>query len=105
MPVTTAIPLAIILNELIINAYKHAFPDKQKGMIEILLSEKKPGEYASITVRDDGIGLESEFDIDSSSSLGMKLINNLVKRQLNGTITITSNNGCTVVITIDSTTE
>lgn len=105
LPVTTAIPLAIILNELIINAYKHAFPDKQKGMIEILLSEKKPGEYASITVRDDGIGLESEFDIDSSSSLGMKLINNLVKRQLNGTITITSNNGCTVVITIDSTTE
>ena len=85
LTVTQAIPCGLLLNELITNAYKHAFPEN-KGVIEIKL--QKEGNTATLTVKDDGIGLPDDFDFEESSSLGITLVNTLID-QLDGDLTIT----------------
>lgn len=69
-----AIPLGLILNELITNIYKHAFPNKT-GNIWISLQEHN-GQY-EIIVKDNGIGLPNDLDLKKSSSMGMNLITGL----------------------------
>ena len=63
-----AIPCGMIMNELISNAMKHAFPDKRKGKIEIKLQKKSDKFYLS--VRDDGIALPPDFKPFEAETLG-----------------------------------
>ena len=91
LPVDQALPCALVINEILSNAYKHAFKGRKKGKIEISV-EQKNGQIR-ITVRDNGIGLPSDFDISHSNSLGLKLIRTLVQHQLKGTLTFISRNG------------
>lgn len=65
-------PLALILNEAISNAFKHAFPDGQTGSIEVRLTAID--QEAHLTIQDDGVGLGPDFDSSSSPGLGMKVI-------------------------------
>lgn len=80
-----AIPCALVLNELISNAFKHAFLEKKKGIIEVSM-RISPGTGVEIGVKDDGCGLAADFDLDATESLGLKLVRNLVQRQLKGRI-------------------
>jgi PAS domain S-box-containing protein len=91
LPVDQAIPCALVVNEILSNAYKHAFTGRKKGTIEI--SAVMENGRIKITVRDDGIGLPTDFDISRTSSLGLKLIRTLVQHQLKGSLTIQSRNG------------
>jgi len=91
LPVDQAIPCALVVNEILSNAYKHAFSGRKKGTIEI--SAVQENGRIKITVRDDGIGLPADFDISRTSSLGLKLIRTLVQHQLKGSITLESRNG------------
>jgi PAS domain S-box-containing protein len=91
LPVDQAIPCALVLNEILSNAYKHAFKGRKKGTIEI--SAFLENGRMSITVRDDGIGLPADFDICRSNSLGLKLIRTLISHQLKGSFTLKSQNG------------
>ncbi|MGV8108796.1 PAS domain S-box protein [Methanospirillum sp.] len=88
--ISKAVPCSLIVNELISNSLKHAFPEMRKGMISIdftLINGSYILKYA-----DDGIGiLHVDFDM-KPKTLGMELIHGLVK-QLNGTITRTVENG------------
>ncbi len=88
--IDSAIPCGLIINELIINILKYAFPDKTKGTIEIDI--KKAGEYINLIVKDDGVGLPAGYDLRTSESLGLQLVETLIK-QLEGSVTITSGNG------------
>jgi len=83
-----AIPAGIIINELITNTLKHAFPNAKKGNIDIYLYNGNNNTIV-LTVRDNGIGLPEGFTAGNSSTLGMQLIHILTK-QLNGTLTINS---------------
>ena len=65
-------PLALILNEAISNAFKHAFPDGRHGRIEVKLTAK--GDEAHLTVQDDGVGLGENFNRAMGPGLGMKVI-------------------------------
>ena len=70
----TAIPVALVVNELITNSAKYAYPD---GDCEVWLDVSQSDGAISIAVRDRGVGLPADFDIHSSKRLGMRLINAL----------------------------
>jgi len=80
----TAIPLGLIINELVSNSIKHAFPSGGGGEIKIDFGKKNGSEYELI-VADNGVGLPAGLDISHTKSLGLRLVNILVK-QLNGTL-------------------
>jgi PAS domain S-box-containing protein len=79
-----AIPCGLILNELLTNSLKHAFPNQRRGEILVKLSwaEDQP---VKLTVADDGVGLPAEFDWKESQSLGLRIMN-ILGRQLDGAI-------------------
>lgn len=79
--IDTAIPLGLILNELITNCYKYAFKGRQNGEITIVFHQTNKDLFLS--VKDNGIGLPSDFEIQKTRTLGMNLVRGLV-RQLNG---------------------
>jgi len=96
LPVDQAIPCALVVNEILSNAYKHAFRGRKHGTIGISMTEDTG--KLRIAVRDDGIGFPEEFDIDRANSLGLKLIRTLVQHQLKGSVTFSSHNGTEVIV-------
>ncbi|MFT5228183.1 MAG: two-component sensor histidine kinase [Urechidicola sp.] len=93
-----AIPCGLILNELISNALKYAFPNGQKGKIKLNISED--GDNVKIVIQDNGVGFPDDFDIEKSESLGLQLVFILVE-QLDGNIEIESNKGSKFLINFD----
>ncbi len=91
MVVDTAIPCGLIINELVTNAVKHAFPRGRAGKVSLILEELGDREY-HLVVRDDGIGIPESVDIYRTSSLGMQLVTVLVQ-QLGGTLTLQRDGG------------
>lgn len=89
LTINQAIPCGLILNEIITNAHKHAFPDSQKGNIDISLVEKD-GKLI-MKIEDDGVGLPDDISVEKPTSLGLKLIRTLTK-QLNGRSSLTNTN-------------
>jgi len=71
----TAIPLGLIVNELITNSIKHAFKGRDNGTLKITF--QKIDDELILKVSDDGVGLGPDVDIDSSKTLGLKLVKNL----------------------------
>jgi two-component sensor histidine kinase len=90
--INKAIPCGLILNELISNALKHAFPGGRQGELQILLRETKNTEV-EIVVRDNGMGLPDDVDIHQPRTVGLYLVNGLVTKQLDGQIEIRRDNG------------
>lgn len=90
MSIDTAIPCGLIVNELINNILKHAFPDGYKGKIELNL--RRSDENVILEVNDNGIGIPETFDMDKNDTLGMQLIYTLVK-QLDGVIEVNRTGG------------
>lgn len=95
VPVEIAISVGIITVELITNSIKHAFPGNRAGTITLSLKKKNAG--AVIEVKDDGTGIPEGFDISSSDSLGLMLVNTQVQ-QIDGNFKITSENGTRSVL-------
>lgn len=71
-----AIPCALTINELLSNAYKHAFTGKDRGTIDISVTEQKHQIY--VKVKDDGVGLPKDINLEYSDSLGMLLVHQFV---------------------------
>ncbi len=97
LAVDKAIPCGLILNELISNALKHAFPDERRGVIRVELV-KVDRNTADLSVADDGQGMTEPLDITRSKSLGMRLVSTLA-RQLRGKLTVTHQPSVTVRVT------
>ena len=89
----------MILNELISNAFKYAFADREEGRIYIGFNKIKNNKFL-FTVKDNGVGLPEDFDISNSSTLGMQLIHSLTL-QLHGNIEIEKENGASFSIYFD----
>ncbi len=102
-----AVPLGIIINELISNSFKYAFPNRDKGIIQIKLSKEEKigsepnncgGELSekdiiyTLIVSDDGIGISEKMDFENSDTLGLQLVNTLVN-QLDGELELKKDNG------------
>ena len=74
----TIMPLGLMVNELVTNAFKYAFPDGGDGEVTVRLKERD-GRFI-LTVADDGVGLPEDFSMDSLTSLGMLLVKNLTRQ-------------------------
>jgi two-component sensor histidine kinase len=94
----TAVPLGIIVNELVSNSLKHAFIGRDKGEIRIKLhrEECKSTTYV-LSISDNGIGIPGSFNIEDLDSLGLQLVTSLVD-QLDGEIELKRNNGTEFII-------
>ncbi len=86
-----AIPCGLIINELISNALKYAFPENRNGRITVRLTSNSD-EYYTLIVADDGVGLPPELELGRLKSLGLQLVNDLVL-QLTGSITMEPSHG------------
>jgi two-component sensor histidine kinase/CheY-like chemotaxis protein len=86
LDINNAIPLGLIINELLSNSLKYAFPKNQKGNIRIDITETEPHNY-SMVFSDDGIGLPAEFEIEKTTSLGLHLVQSLTA-QLHGSLQV-----------------
>jgi two-component sensor histidine kinase len=97
MDAKTLQPLGIILNELITNIMKYAFPERKRGRIRVTATRQPTG--IQITVEDDGIGIPEHIDFDKSTGFGLQLVQALTV-QLKASIRIERTAGTTVILDI-----
>lgn len=89
LDINTAVPLGLIVNELVSNSLKHAFPDNMEG--EITIEFNKNNQYY-FSVADTGVGFPEDIDYHNANSLGIRLVNTLVS-QIDGTMELYQENG------------
>ncbi|MDR3609071.1 MAG: histidine kinase dimerization/phosphoacceptor domain -containing protein [Ignavibacteriaceae bacterium] len=90
----TAVPCGLIINELISNSLKYAFPGDRKGIIKVTL-KKLDEEIVELIVADNGIGIQEGYDYLNKNTLGMQLFRGISEDQLMGEIKIETDNGVT----------
>ncbi|HEX9145634.1 MAG TPA: PAS domain S-box protein, partial [Candidatus Binatia bacterium] len=88
-----AIPVSLIFNEVLANAFKHAFPGERAGIVHVAFFADGP-ETLTLRVRDDGVGLAPDSEHDRGCSLGLKIVRNLTE-QIHGQLEIQSRPGTT----------
>ncbi len=89
--IETAIPCGLLINEMVANSLKYAFPNQKNGEIKIELHSNNEDQF-NLTVSDNGVGIPEEIDPEKAETFGMQLIKYLTK-QLKGTIELDNNNG------------
>jgi PAS domain S-box-containing protein len=90
--INTAIPLGLIVNELLSNSMKHAFPVDESGVIQIKFH--KEDHNCILEVKDTGVGFPADLKLDKTDSLGLQLVNNLTQ-QINGELQLERSPGTT----------
>ncbi len=96
LDISQAIPIGLILNEVITNAIKYAFEGREAGNIQIKML-CIDGNKILLGIKDNGVGLPDDFNIQTSDSMGMRLMKGLVK-QINGNLFIENDSGVKLVI-------
>lgn len=86
MSLSQAVPLALVVSELITNSIKYAYPPSMSG--EVFIGFKDRGDHVLVCIRDEGIGLPNGFEPSKSDGLGMKIVTSLV-RQVRGELAMT----------------
>ncbi|MDP3035478.1 MAG: PAS domain S-box protein [Methanobacteriaceae archaeon] len=94
--INTSIPLGLIINEIITNALKHAFPNEMPG--SILISFHRAADKLKLEVADDGIGFPKDLDYKNTSSMGLQLVNSL-SNQIDAELTVVMEKGTSFQIT------
>lgn len=92
-----AIPFGLIINEIMTNSLKHAFPDGRNAIITITLAKNGSGKNI-LRYSDNGIGVSDGFDFRNSGTLGLRLIFSLGEQQMLGRVEMVNNDGVTCVI-------
>jgi PAS domain S-box-containing protein len=96
LDINRAIPCGLIINELITNALKHAFPGEREGELVVRMHRDGEGRY-ELSIKDSGVGLPEVFDINQKKTLGFQIVSDLV-RQLDGSIEVRSGRGTEILI-------
>ncbi len=100
LTITLAIPLGLILNELITNALKYAFPKGRKGTIRIAIRQFDH-DYFEMRFADDGIGLSDSIKIEHAETLGLHLVH-MLSQQMRGTLTVSRDKGTVFTLILHS---
>lgn len=95
MELETAIPLGLLINEIVANSVNHAFPNDRKG--EIIVDLQRDGDAFILKTSDNGVGIPQDIDFKKADTLGFQLINSLVN-QLDGQMKMDTNNGTTFTL-------
>jgi two-component sensor histidine kinase len=96
LPLDKAIPCALALNEILSNAYKHAFKGRKSGTVKY--SAREEDGRIRFTISDNGIGLPEGFDLSKANTLGLKLVRTLIEQQLKGSLRIRKRKGTEVIV-------
>ncbi|MBE7173009.1 MAG: hypothetical protein INR73_20700 [Williamsia sp.] len=96
LDIDTAVPLGLIMNELLSNSFKYAFQDAGEGRIDIKINTTGEGTY-QLVYADNGPGLPAYFDLRTATTLGIQLINDLA-RQIGGHVKCENRNGAMFII-------
>ncbi len=99
LDIDRAVPCGLIVNELISNSLKYAFPEKA-GLIEIT-ARSSENNCIELLVRDNGVGISEEIALDNGETMGLRMVFSLVKRQLGGTVTVKKDKGTAFTILFD----
>jgi two-component sensor histidine kinase len=91
-----AIPCGLLLNELITNSLKYAFPDGRRGKLWIHLEAHK--ENMILEVGDDGVGVPDDFDLEAGQSLGLQLVKLLATHDLQGNVKLMHKEGTQYIV-------
>jgi two-component sensor histidine kinase len=91
LDVQTAVPLGMILNEIVTNAMKHAFNGRESGEVSIALRRSPDGALA-LSVRDDGVGLPAHVDMENPASFGLELVT-LLAQQIGAWVSVSTGSG------------
>ncbi len=100
LDIDTAIPLGLILNELVTNSFKYAFHPQKENILQINLEEGD--EFQTLIVKDNGKGIDENIDLKKVKSIGLRLVKNLSK-QLHGTFSYKVEEGTAFTITYKET--
>jgi two-component system, sensor histidine kinase PdtaS len=87
LPLKESLPCGLIINELVSNACKHAFPDDRPGKVSVRLEHGAEGQLV-LEVSDNGVGFPNDLDLASAATLGLRLVSGLAS-QLGGRLTVT----------------
>ncbi|MFW5813777.1 MAG: PAS domain-containing sensor histidine kinase [Fibrobacterota bacterium] len=87
-----AIPCGLVVNELVSNSFKHAFPDDREGIVTVELHGKDENRL-ELVIADNGVGLPPGLDIFKTATLGVQLVVQIVRHQLHGSIQVESEGG------------
>jgi two-component sensor histidine kinase len=97
LSVDVAVPVGLIINELVSNSLKYGFPNGQGGTIRVALRKEAYGRM-TLSVTDNGVGLPEEIGFGSTQTLGLRLVGTLV-RQIDGSVRVERAGGTGVHIT------
>jgi two-component system, sensor histidine kinase PdtaS len=100
-PIDSAVPLGLILNELVTNAFKHAFRGTDQGEVMIKIMLANDGNV-NISIKDNGRGFPNDVDFFNPSSLGLQLVHSLIE-QITGQIKLVESNGTEIIVSIPGT--
>lgn len=99
-----ATPLAVVLQELLLNSIEHAFPeedtDEQSEALNVVLEFTRAPGQLGLKVSDNGSGFPESFDFETSNSLGLLIVRDLIRSQLMGTIAVNHGPGAEIIIVI-----
>lgn len=90
--IDTAVPLGLVVAELLTNSLKHAFPDRRPGRLELHLRRGDSGEMI-LKVRDNGVGFPAGASATNPDTLGLQTVRHIVELQLGGSLTAETSNG------------
>ena len=92
-----AVPCGLVLNELVSNSLMHAFPDGTEGRISISITSSEENEVV-ITIDDNGVGIPDKVNFETAESMGLSLVRDIVKKQLNGRAELDRSEGTKIKI-------
>jgi len=92
LAVDDAVPLGLVINELLTNAFRHAFPEGARGEISVTVRQIGEGEI-ELAVDDNGVGLPADLDVRDTETLGLQLVRDLAEGQLGGSVEVDRDNG------------
>ncbi|MBU1087301.1 MAG: PAS domain S-box protein [Candidatus Omnitrophica bacterium] len=101
LKIDIAVPCGLIINELLTNSFKYAFPEDRKGEIAISLSSNRKG-MLEILVSDNGIGFSKGFNIYKVKTMGLRIVIDTIQTQLGGKISFSSAGGTWFKLTFQS---
>lgn len=90
--IDSALPLGLVMNEMVSNVFKHAFPNNEKGKITIKLFKDK-NDFINFQISDNGIGIPIDQDLKKIESVGIQSMISIIKYQLNGYFRYNTDNG------------